>query len=363
MCGTEVFCEETTMRVRLFLIGWLACGAGASSGAEPVTLDNYEAPTANVKDEPIAAEFSLENAVRFLDSAALEWQTSRGCFSCHTNFAYLTARPAVGADAPAHRTVRAFAEELVQKRWESNGPRWDAEVVAAAWALAFNDAATTRKLHPTTRAALDRMWSVQRDDGGFTWLKCGWPPSELDDEYGAVLALIAVGVAPENYRETEQAQAGVTKIQAYLEKTPLPSLHHKAMLVWADAYLPQLLSDEQAQAIVDELLAKQLPDGGWSAASLGDFPRGDDKPQETDVSDGYGTGFAVYVLRKAGMSADDSRIRRGVAWLKTHQRESGRWFARSLFKDNKHYLTHNATAFAVMALAECGEIAPPLAAK
>ena len=350
------------MRGQFWLAGCVALMAGWSQAAEPVTIDNYEAPTANVKDEPLAAEFSLDNAVRFLDSASLEWQSSKGCMTCHTNFAYLTARPYVDADAPAHHTVRAFAEELVQQRWEDKGPRWDAEVVASAWALAMNDAATTKKLHPATKTALDRMWKVQREDGGFTWLKCRWPPSELDDEYGAVLALIAVGVAPEDYRDTEQAQAGVKKIQEYLDKTPLPSLHHKAMLVWADSYLPQLLTDEQSAAIVEELLSKQLPDGGWSAASLGPFSRGDDTPQELDVSDGYGTGFTLFVLRKAGIAADDARIRRGVEWLKTHQRESGRWFARSLFKDSKHYLTHNATAFAIMALAECGEIPPTVAA-
>jgi squalene-hopene/tetraprenyl-beta-curcumene cyclase len=81
------------------------------------------------------------------------------------------------------------------------------------------------------------------------------------------------------------------------------------------------------------------------------------------VSDGYGTGFSLYVLRRAGIPTEDARIQNGIAWLKTHQRESGRWFARSLYKDSKHYLSHNATAFAVMALGECGEIPQPLAAR
>ena len=354
--------EKTMLRTWL-LCGWLAVGGAMAPAGEPVTLDNYEAPTANSKDEPFAAEFSLEQAARFLDSASLEWQVSRECFACHTNYSYLTSRPLLDAGAPAHQTIRAKAEELVEKRWPEKGPRWDTEVVATAWALAFNDAATTNTLHATTKTALDRMWTVQREDGGFTWIKCGWPPSELDDEYGAVLALIAVGAAPENYRDTEAAKAGVKQIQGYLAKTPLPSLHHRAMLVWADTYLPDLLTAEASEAIVNELLAKQLPDGGWSASGLGDWERGDGTAQQTDVSDGYGTGFCLYVLRRAGIPAQDERIQKGVGWLKTHQRESGRWFARSVFKDSKHYLTHNATAFAVMALQECGEIPLPLAAR
>ena len=58
--------------------------------------------------------------------------------------------------------MREFAEKLVSERWPQEGPRWDAEVIAAAAALAFNDAATTGKLHPLTRTALDRMWTVQQ---------------------------------------------------------------------------------------------------------------------------------------------------------------------------------------------------------
>jgi squalene-hopene/tetraprenyl-beta-curcumene cyclase len=133
--------------------------------------------------------------------------------------------------------------------------------------------------------------------------------------------------------------------------------------LWADSYLPELLSDEKSKALVEELVAKQLPDGGWSASSLGNFKRGDDKPQETEVSDGFGTGFVIYVLRKSGIAANDPRIQKGIGWLKSNQRESGRWFARSLFKDSKHYLTHNASAFAIMALGECGEIPQAVAAK
>ena len=56
--------------------------------------------------------------------------------------------------------------------------------------------------------------------------------------------------------------------------------------------------------------------------------------------------------RRAGGRYAGSLTRRRLAW-KTHQRESGRWFSRSLHADSKHYITHAGTAFAVMALAAC----------
>lgn len=70
----------------------------------------------------------------------------------------------------------------------------------------------------------------------------------------------------------------------------------------------------------------------------------------TEHSDGYGTGFAVYILRQADVPANDPRIGKGIGWLKANQHESGRWFTRSLHQDSKHYITHAGTAFAVMAI-------------
>ncbi len=318
-----------------------------------VSLENFVSPGPNQAAEPLAKQFSLDRSVRFLDAAALDWQKSRQCFTCHTNFAFLMARPAISAAAPAHATIRAAAEKLVSQRWKEQGPRWDAEVVMAGAILAMNDSATTGKLHPLTREVLDRTWTVQREDGGFDWLKCGWPPMESDDHFGATMAAIGAGAAPEGYAQTPAAQAGLEKLRTYLKANPAPTLHHRAMTLWAATYLDGFMTPEERQATIDSLLKLQHADGGWGLASLGDWKRSDGKEQDPQASDGYGTGFVIYVLRRAGLAADDARLQRGIAWLKANQRESGRWFTRSLNKDSKHYITHAGTAFALLALASC----------
>jgi squalene-hopene/tetraprenyl-beta-curcumene cyclase len=61
----------------------------------------------------------------------------------------------------------------------------------------------------------------------------------------------------------------------------------------------------------------------------------------------------VYVLRQAGVPARDEALQRGVSWLTGNQRESGRWFTRSLSNDKAHYITHAGTGFAVLALKAC----------
>ena len=63
----------------------------------------------------------------------------------------------------------------------------------------------------------------------------------------------------------------------------------------------------------------------------------------------------MYVLRQFGMPASTEPIRRGVSWLKTHQRVTGRWYTRSPTLETNHYITHAGTAYALMALAACGE--------
>ncbi len=341
---------------------WLACLfvltlAGPALADDPITLNTVKDPGPNTSEEPAAAEFSVDKAVHFMDSAALHWQAKKNCFSCHTNYSYLYARPLVPIETPALKEVRQFAEEMVTKKWPAKGPTYKADTVATAMALAFYDVATTKKLHATTKLAFDWMWKMQRPDGGWDWLKCNWPPMEIDDHYGVTLAAIAVGAAPGNYAQTAEAKKGMDDVRRYLKDNPAPMLHHEAMLLWAASYTEDLIPAAQKKTTLGKLLTLQRPDGGWNLPSLGKWKRGDSKEQDLETSDGYATGFVIYVLRRAGLSVKDARIQKGIAWLKHNQRVSGRWFTRSAFRDSKHYITHAGTAFAMMALAECGELA------
>src|SRR5262249_21777369 len=106
----------------------------------------------NSADEPIRETASLGLAATFLDNASLNWTRERKCGKCHTNYPYLGARPVVKEPtSPALVEVRGFFETRVA-HWDdaekAAKPRWDAEVVSTAAALAMNDFATRGKLHP-----------------------------------------------------------------------------------------------------------------------------------------------------------------------------------------------------------------------
>ncbi len=335
----------------------------ATPNALPITADKAPSPPARrltrpTADEPRLAPFSLKQSAQYLDNVAVEWTRKRDCGTCHTNVPYLMARPILKEfDSPGQSEVRGFFEKRVA-HWDDPDkdakPRWDAEVVSTAQALAMNDAATTGKLHPLTRKALDRMWTLQTRDGGWDWLKCGWPPYEHDDYYGAIVAALAAGYAPEDYAHGPTARQGLERLRSYLRKTPPPDLHHQSMLLWASTRLGGLMDPSQQEATIRAIRALQRPDGGWCLPSLGGWRRRDGSPNDpSSPSDGYATGMLAFILREAGTPASDPAIARGIAWLKANQRVSGRWFTRSLNDDKDHFITDAGTAFAVMALRSC----------
>ncbi|MFO0802737.1 MAG: hypothetical protein U0791_06385 [Gemmataceae bacterium] len=306
--------------------------------------------------EPLAAAFSKAKAAEYLDGVGVGWTRDRKCITCHTNMPYLMARPAL-AGSEGWKEVRTFLEKDAASWASKEKPPAPTFVVATAFSLAFSDARTGAAMDAATKTALDRMWQEQLPTGEWKWLKCNWPPMEHDDYYGATVAALAVGYAPGGYAKTDAAKAGLAKLKQYLRDTPAPDLHHKAMLLWASARVEGLLTPAERGRITEELRAKQRTDGGWSLPSLGEYKRRDKTDNDPNApSDGYATGLAVFVLREAGVPASDPAIVRGATWIRENQRESGRWYTRSLNNDKAHYITNAGSAFCVLALEAAGAL-------
>ncbi len=275
------------------------------------------------------------------------------CVSCHTAVPYALSRPALrkalAEQAPSANERRLL--DNVKKRvrlWKEIAPFYSdadrgayktaesrgTESVLNALILASNEA-ENRELSNDARAALDNMWAEQqikgRKRGAWLWLRFANEPWEADDSdyYGAALAAIAAGTAPANYRARPEIQG--------------------------------LLKPEQQRAIINEVLAKQQADGGWSLSSLaGAWKRRDGTPQE-GKSDGYATGLITFALQQAGISPENAQQRQAIAWLAANQyKTEGYWPAYSLNKNEEHHLGPDttrfmndaATAYAVLALTE-----------
>ena len=309
---------------------------------------------ANKADEPEAPKASLAKAVEFLDPINADWTKARKCGTCHTNYPYLMTRRLLpgGSDSATLKEVRAHFEERALN-WDKEKPRWDAEVVSTAAALIWDDKHGRTSGSKPAKAAWDRMWKLQKPDGGFEWLKCNWPPAEHDDDYGALVAAMAVMEAPKAWRE--ESKTNIDKLIAHIQSQKLTSLHHELLRGWLLCQLGQPLDKPAIQSLLERVEKVKHKDGGWSLVSLGQWKRHDGEVNDLAKAgaDGYGTAIVILTLEGLGVDAATAAAplsREGRSWLAKHQKTSGRWFVRSPSNDKFHYMTHSGTAWAAYVL-------------
>jgi squalene-hopene/tetraprenyl-beta-curcumene cyclase len=306
------------------------------------------------------------------------------CVSCHTAVPYALSRPALRTaldeQAPSPNERRLL--DSVTKRvrlWKEVEPFYkDAdrgpyksvesrgtESVLNALILSSRDA-QSGQLSNDTRTAFENMWAEQqaaaKQKGSWLWLRFKNEPWEADDSdyFGATLAAVAIGIAPGNYRTTPEVQTNLKLLREYLNRDFAgQTTINRVLLLWAAAKLPRLLEPDRQKTIIGELLEKQQADGGWSLSSLsGDWKRTDGTPQETR-SDGYATGLITFILQQAGISAENAKLKGGLAWLTVNQdKTEGSWPAYSLNKNKEHHISPEtalfmndaATSYAVLSL-------------
>lgn len=313
------------------------------------------------------------------------------CFSCHTAVPYAMARPALraalGEATPTSEEGRMMAD--VRRRvelWQETKPFYadnpdspgkaaesrGTEAILSALMLAWDDAPRGH-LSADTRAALDHMWSEQRTQGphsgSWAWLNFGLAPWELTSSqyYGAALAALAVGAAPESYAATPQIQDRLQLLHNYLQREfSAQPLHNQVLLLWASARLSTLMEPEQRQQVIADLLRLQNSDGGWSLSAL--EPSAPERQLRHDrASDGYATGLVTLALEQAKVSGSQPTVQRGLAWLRQNQAGHGGswvwgpeefWVAKSLNENRLltsnvgRFMSDAATGYAVLALTE-----------
>ena len=344
-----------------FLAACLVAGAGALTAQSDVP---------EAWDEAAAAAYLDQRQSWWADWPVAARDNDTYCISCHTVVPYALARPHLGegSDAGPNETERGLLANVSQRvrEWQDLAPEGDqargTESVLNALVLASSDA-RTGKLGPDTRMAFDHLWATQARtgdlEGAWPWFVVDLQPWESDDApfYGASLAALAVGTAPEGYASTDDAREGLERLRGYLDGLyDRQPLFNRLTLLWASTTLPGVLDAERKAAIIEETLARQEDDGGWSLASLGEWERTDGTALPTG-SDGYATGLVAFTLRQAGLPSENAQLRRGLSWLRRHQDPAnGSWWAESLNKERDpasdvgRFMRDAATAYAVLAL-------------
>jgi len=147
------------------------------------------------------------------------------------------------------------------------------------------------------------------------------------------------------------------RLTDYVRKNPPQNPHQMGMLLWVGRHLPGVVTLSKRRRWTRELKSLQAKDGGWALAHLGgeQWARPDGSPLD-QTSDAYATAFSVFALTQAAPTSEQAAIQRGLEWLRENQQASGMWAARSPTKGRKHYISHAATHFAIMAFTELGEV-------
>lgn len=347
--------------------------------------------TSRPRHSEITPDWSPKAAAAYLDQREAWWTTwslsardhDTYCVSCHTVLPYAMARPTLrGAlsETEAPPPERSLIENVTKRvrLWNDVAPFYSDEArgvpktaesrgtesILNAMVLVANDV-PAGKLSADSRLALANMWALQlktgNASGAWSWLEFHNSPWEGNSQYyGATLAAIATGIAPENYKASPEIQASLKSLREYLvHESSSQVLIDRVMLLWVSTKLRGFLTPAQQKSITEEALSRQQPDGGFSLSSfVGTWKRKDDSPLEAK-SDGYATGLVTYALEQSGDAGIHSQLARARTWLIANQdKTEGRWLAYSLNKqrdlstDVGKFMSDAATAYAVLALRE-----------
>ena len=366
--------QSTLSRARLKF------GPGYQYKASDIEISAASADEPNVE---IFSQQSIQAAAKYLDDGAVAWTRSRKCVTCHTNGTYMAERPSLTTwfGNPSEEILKTFQKGIPAKvvkkpEGEKKGkPRPAYKLIWQTLGLAQWDKHVTNETSEVTDRALHAMFMQQRDDGSWMHYTGVRELPHISTDFDlAVRAAWAVSAAPgwlENLND-EEILKRVDRMKAYLHKHDPRNNYELALKLQVANFMPDAVSVEHRNKAIAMLRDKQQADGGWSTrgmSTIDNWANWDIQKDrqslnmlraETDTekaaSDPYMTGFAIVLLRDSGVETSDPQIQRGIAWLKTNQRQSGRWWMKSMFKDTYHFSTYMGTAQALKALALCGEI-------
>jgi hypothetical protein len=158
----------------------------------------------------------------------------------------------------------------------------------------------------------EEIVSKQQPDGSWEFFATLRRPP-INENQTTDAAWIVMALEGETGPDAPESQrAALSKAIAWLDAAKPSDIHQdKALkvLLGVRAGKPR----EKLQTTIDELLALQRPDGGWSQTV----------PELK--SDAFATGQTLYVLSLAGYTAERPEIKRGIDFLVATQQPDGSW--------------------------------------
>ncbi len=308
--------------VVLLLTSWFALPARAE---EPAATAPVISPATTEQ-----VHQAVERAVVYLRNESANWLSTRQCAACH--HAPMPLWALIEAERYGYAIDKKFVVDTVESLLGSKEKLLSSKIfpnpadppdprpqgrglnmglpflAVAARAMPALEEGQKQSL----KLIVEEIINKQQSDGSWEFFKTLRRPP-INESQTTDAAWIIMALAGETGPDSPEAQrAALAKAIAWLDAAQPADLHQdKALklLMGARSGHPR----EALQPTIDELLALQRADGGWSQTVP--EPR----------SDAFATGQTLYVLSLAGFSAERPEIKRGIDFLVATQKPDGTW--------------------------------------
>jgi hypothetical protein len=273
---------------------------------------------------------SIERAIGYLQAESANWLSTRKCAACHhaplplwalseaERQGYLVDKEYL---ATTIDSLLGSKEQLLSSRIFPNpadppDPRPQGRGLNMGLPFLAVAARSPSSLTEGQRQSLDliaeEIISKQQPDGSWEFF-AGLRRPPVNENQVTDVAWIILALKGETGPEAPPARhEALSKAIEWFEAANHSDIHQEKVL----KLLLLLRTDrprDELQSTIDELIALQRADGGWSQT----IP----EPK----SDAFATGQTLYVLSLAGYTANDSAIKRGIDFLVATQADDGSW--------------------------------------
>jgi Squalene-hopene cyclase C-terminal domain/Prenyltransferase and squalene oxidase repeat len=306
-------------RFTSFFLG--ICLSGSALANEPVST-----PPA----KPHQVQQTIELAIKYLRSESADWLNTRKCAACHHVPMPIWALSV--ADRQGYAIDKKFVADTIESLLGGRDklmaskifpnpadvpdPRPQGRGLSIGLPFLAVAAQSLSSLNKGQQQSLkliaEEIVKKQQPDGSWEFFATlRRPPineSQTTDAAWIILALQGE-MGPDS---PESQRVALSKAIAWLDAAKLADIHQDKVLKvlrGARSAKPR----KAMQSTIDELLALQRADGGWSQSV----------PELK--SDAFATGQTLYGLALAGYKADHPEIKRGIDFLVATQKPDGSW--------------------------------------